>query len=286
MSLQKVMIFGSAVLVAVGLVLRLIDWVFGFELMLLGVFTAVVAMLMTQRSAQNLLSTTRRSLTQRLRDLDEAQEKHGKALKELAALQRTTLWYAKNRTDTEAAASRVAAPIPQNSHRAGLVGRASTPDVTNAAADVSFASLLDPARGMTIGGVLSDPSRRVLPSGTTVKPFLPGRAVESLAAAGQLDLVVLDEEEFSSAPWSRSFGPAGIGMMKDLLDAIGVAHEKGIPTVVLPFDSVPDIHSAALRNAPVLRLPLPEDAVIQTAGAPLSALLGALDNLAVRRRSM
>lgn len=285
MSLQKGMLIGAGVLCALGLILRVVGVAFGLDLMILGTFAAVIALSFVLRTTQNQLSTTRRSITQRLRDADQAQVRQQEAIDELATLQRTTLWYVKNRTGANVPTTELAGSL-RGTPRLGLAGRSSTPDVTNAAAGVSFASALDPERTTTIGGVFSAESREFLPAGTTVKPFIPYRAVESFEAGGPFDLVVIDEAELAHDPWARSVGPAGITMMKDLLEAVHVAREQGVQTVILPFDSVPDIHSTAFRSVPVLRLPLGQDVSSQASGAPLTPVLGALEQLAARRRSV
>lgn len=287
MSLQKMAVSGSAALCAVGLILRAVGVSFGLELMLLGILGAVLALSLAQRTTQNMLATTRRNLTQRLREHGDVQGAQGEALDELTTLQRTTLWYVKNRPGSGSGSGITETPAqPRSTFRSGLAGRSSTPDVTNAAAGISFTSALDPTRRSAVGGVLTQSSLEALPEGTAITQFVPGRALELLEAGERLDLLVIDEAELSREPWSRSTGPAGISMMKDLLSAVHAASEKGVQTVIVPFDSVPDIHSRAFRDARALVLPLSEEATaLQTSGAPITHLLSALDDLAVRRRS-
>lgn len=285
MSLQKMAISGSAALCAVGLILRVLGVSFGLELMLLGILGAVLALSLAQRTTQNMLATTRRNLTQRLREHGDVQGAQGEVIDELITLERTTLWYVKNRPGQGASTPEVPAP-PRSTFHSGLAGRSSTPDVTNAAAGITFTSALDPTRRIAVGGVLTQAVREALPEGTAVTQFVPGRALESLEAGERLDLLVIDEAEFSHEPWSRSTGPTGIRMMKDLLSAVRTAREQGVQTVVIPFDTVPDIHSRAFRDARTLELPLAEETTaLQTSGAPITQLLSTLDDLAARRRS-
>lgn len=282
MSWQRVTLYGSTALLAVGLILRAMGNGLGLDLMVVAVFVLIVSVAFAQRSTQHALATARRGLTQRMRELGEAQSDQREAMHELTALQRTTLYYAKLRP---AGGSQPQEPRTARSRagEAGRAGRSSTPDVTNAAADESFASLLDPSRAIVVGGVLSELTRAALPEGTTVKPFVPNRAVESIDAAHRLDLVVLDEAALAEGAWARSAGPAGIPMMRDLLASIDVARDRGVATVVVPSAGVPDIHSDALRGPSVLRLPLAAAAADHAAGAPLSGVLRALDEIAAGR---
>ena len=282
MSLQKGTFIGAGALCALGLILRTFGVSSGLDLMILAVLGAVIGLAFTQRTTQNQLSTTRRNLTQRLREVGDAQARREEAVDELVTLQRTTLWYVKNRPGSGGPTADLTR-THRNSSRSGLAGRSSTPDVTNAEVGMSFAMALDPERKTAIGGVLPDASRTALPDDTTFIPFMPHRAVELLDGGQPLDLIVIDEAAFAHHPWAAGVGPTGTDMMKDLLDAVRIAYGQGIQTFLLPFETVPDIHTTALRRAPVLPLPLTEDAALQTSGAPLASTLRSLKAIAERR---
>ena len=283
MSWQRVTLFCSAALLAGGFVMRATGIALGLELMIIAVFIAIVSQSFTQRASLHALSTTRRGLMLRLRELGEAEEKTRAAVDELTALQRTTLYYAKNPPNRKASSTEAPDANASRTGAASRAGRSSTPNVTNASADAAVASLLDPTRAVAVHGVLSRSTAAALPSGAVVKPFVPGRAAESLATDAVVDLIVVDEAALSDGQWSRSTGAAGIAIMRDLLEAIRVAQSRGIAAVVIPASDVPDIHSDALKSSAAIRLPLTEALIEPAAGAPLSAVLVALDGVALRR---
>ena len=285
MSLQKWTLAGTGLFCVIGLILRALGVSFGLDLMILAVLGGIISLAFAQRNTQYQLATTRRNLTQRLRELGDDSARLHKALDELVPLQRTTLWYVKNRPGSGIPTTDLGR-AHRNGSRSGLAGRSSTPEVMNSTAGVSFARALDPGRSTVVGGLLSPAARDALPASTTVRPFMPARAVESLDVGEPLDLIVIDEAAFSEDPWSLSVGPTGVALMRDLLDAVRLAREQGVQTVLLPFDAVPDIHSTTMRSAPVLQLPLTEDLSAQASGAPLTPVLAALEGIAARRGAL
>lgn len=280
MSMYKGLVGGAAALCAVGLVLRIAGVPWGTEVMILALFGAVIALVLSQRTTQNLVSTTRRNLTVRLKEIDEAQAREHDAIDELTSLQRTTLWYVKNRPQGAPAPVEAVAGRSRRPHRSGTAGRSSTPEVTNDSADISFTTALDPRRPSIVAGVLASRTREVLPEGTRVEQFLPGRALESLETVERPALIVVDEAAFEESPWDRAVGPTGTATMRDLLAALQGAREAGISAVIVPFRGVPDVHSAVLHSSGAVRLPLPDQLREQASGAPLPAVLTALDALA------
>lgn len=287
MSLQKGILVGAGVLCTLGFVLRLVGIEFGLDLMIVGVFGVLVALAFAQRSTQNLLSTTGRNLAQRTREVESSLGGTDEKLDELEALQRTTLWYVKNRPGASATPPPAGSSSPRPRHHPGTAGRSATPDVSNASADLTFASALDPTRDVVIGGILANTAHDELPPGTAFHRFMPHHALESLESVGRIDLIVIDEAELGSEPWSRSVGPTGIPMLRDLLDSIRTAKEEGVQAVILPArkGSVPDIHSSVLDDVGTLRLPLSDDAKAQTSGAPVTSVLDALEKITGQRRS-
>lgn len=158
-------------------------------------------------------------------------------------------------------------------------GRAATPEVSNPFTNESLHSMLTPGRVAKVAGVFSPSSL----SEGEASIWTPGEVVASLERA-RPDVLLIDERELRhSASWSSSMTGAGTGLMRELLNGIQWAKGRGIPVYLLPSRLAADVHSAALRAAPVLVLPLDDNTLEASAGAPPTRLLSGLQETAVTR---
>lgn len=158
-------------------------------------------------------------------------------------------------------------------------GRAATPDVSNPFTEESLHSMLTPSRTLKVGGIFSP---RSLPEGEHVV-WVPGQVSESLERQ-KPEVLLIDEQEIKeSALWSSATTGAGTGLMRELLEGIRWAKGRGVPVYLLPSSLAPDVHSTALRSAPVLVLPLDDAAMQASAGAPQTPLLRRLHEIAIER---
>lgn len=285
MSLRNGALIAAGLLCLSGLLLRLAGASWGLDVLLLGMLAALTALFLAQRSMHNTLATTRRALTNRLMEIGESQEQVRQSLETLTSLERTTLWYVKDRPGAAGSPSAGTAGSDGPYRRQRLAGRASTPGVSNLGAGTTFGHILSGEAQPVICGVLSDSVRAALHDVAQVREFIPCRALETLESARPVDLIVIDEQEFTRSPWSHATGPSGINAMRDLVDAVREARHGGTQTVVLHGDGVPDMNSKVIRSLPVLTVPLSPEEHAQTSGAPLSPLMYALDDIAARRRS-
>lgn len=158
-------------------------------------------------------------------------------------------------------------------------GRAATPEVSNPFTEESMLSMLTPGRAMKVGGVFSLHS---LPEGEHAV-WAPGQVAASLEAH-KPEVLLIDEQEIRESPlWSSATTGAGTGLMRELLEGIRWAKARGVPAYLLPSSLAPDVHSSALRSAPVLVLPLDDATMQASAGGPHTPLLRALHDIAVER---
>ena len=178
-----------------------------------------------------------------------------------------------------ASAATSAGPRPGAAAQQGA-GRAATPEVSNPFTDESLQSMLAPGRTLKVGGVFSP---RSLSVGEHLV-WTPGQVSESLERQ-KPEVLLIDEQEIQeSALWSSATTGAGTALMRELLEGIRWAKEGGVPVYLLPSTLAPDVHSSALRSAPVLVLPLDEASLVASAGGPQTPLLRSLHELAVARR--
>lgn len=291
MSFPKRSLILAGALCVLGAVLRVLGVSWGLEVLVLGVFVAVVSMTFIQRAVQREVATLRRNSTRRLQGLATEQAALVASMEEQSKLLRTTLYYAKNGS-VSALGAIGGDPAPTSSgladltRRQGIAGRSSTPEVTNNRARHSFAAILgDAAEAPTIAGVLTPGAVDSLPAGARFTPFLPFRAAEAVTADGPLDLLIIDESAFRSVPWDRAVGPVGVGMMQDLELALRQAIEQDVQLVILQDDLVPDVHTAALAGLRALRLPMSNADREAAADAPASPVVAALSRFAEDRRA-
>lgn len=285
MATPKRVLLAAGALSAIGVLLRVFGISWGLDVLLIGVLVAVASVSFALRSIQNELATSRRTTAQRLSALSERHDELRDTLEEHEKLQRTTLFYAKNgsagpgrETADRDSASTTAQP-------AGLAGRASTPEVTNSGTGLSFAALLMGDSTVVLPGLLSSEAAAALPDSVRFVPLIPFHAAEALVALDSTRLVVLDEAVFSTAPWDRAVGPAGIGMMTDLVTALTRAEADGAQIVILRHRHVPDIHDTALSRLRALRLPPSEADRVPAAGAPATPVIAALARFTEERES-
>lgn len=282
MTPKRVLLLAGA-MTAIGLLLRALGQQWGLDVLLVALLLAVLSVALMLRSIQHELSTSRRNTAQRLQSLTAAQTALAETFEEHGKLQRTTLYYAKNGSSRLVREGTAEPMLPTDPHRTGVAGRSSTPEVSNSRASHSFSTALEATGTPLVTGLLSPAAERSLPDSVTVHPFLPFHARESLEAAADADLVVVDEAVFTTAPWDRAVGPVGISMMKDLVAALAAARVKGMQVVILSHGGLSDINGTALASIRGLRLPAREVDHEAASGAPMSPVMAALSAHAERR---
>ncbi|MGO1736853.1 MAG: hypothetical protein ACTHZ9_11110 [Leucobacter sp.] len=158
-------------------------------------------------------------------------------------------------------------------------GRAATPEVSNPFTDESLHSMLAPGRKLKVAGVFSP---RSLP-GVEHMAWIPGDVSASLARTRPESLLIDEQEVQDSALWSSATSGAGTRLMSELIDGVRWAKAHGIPAYLLRASVAPDVHSSALRSAPVVVLPLDAESLEASAGGPQTSLLQELQQIAIER---
>lgn len=281
----KRMLLLAGALSALGALLRLLGIPWGLDVLVVGVLVAVISVSFAQRALQHEFATARRATAQRLAAVVESQDQIRKILEEHGKLQRTTLYYSKNGAAGPGRGSAESGLVAVDPLRSGIAGRSSTPEVSNESARHSFATLLNSGGITEITGLLSPEAVAALPGQVSFSPLIPFRATETLEAHDNYSLIVIDEAVFATAPWERSVGPVGIGMMNDLVGALSKAQGDGTQIAILRHRRVPDIHDTALDRLRALRLPISETDAAASAGAPATPVITALAHFAEERES-
>lgn len=278
----KLAIAGAVLFFAAGAVVQLWMPQLGLTAMLLGVMCALAAVVLRQQAVM-------RRLTKHERLIVQVQKTAANGKTETATYGASILRRVKQLTD-ESASPSGAAPAPPAAATQGVgarssgaerqvAGRAATPEVSNPFTEESLQSMLTPGRTLKVGGVFSPD---VLPEGDHVV-WVPGQVSESLERQ-KPEVLLIDEQEIQeSALWSSATTGAGTALMRELLEGIRWAKQHGVPVYLLPSQLAPDVHSSALRSAPVLLLPLDDATLLASAGGPQTPLLRSLHEVAVAR---
>lgn len=278
----KASIAAAVIFFAAGAIAQIWAPQLGLTAMLLGVMSALAAIVLRQQAVLRRLAAHERLITQ-------VQKTAANGKTETATYGASILRRVKQLTDESGAqAGAQHQPPSQAAQGAGAgsnaaaelgAGRASTPEVSNPFTEESLHAMLTPGRRLKVGGVFS---QRSLPDGEHVV-WAPGQVSESLERQ-KPEVLLIDEHEIQASPlWSSATTGAGTGLMRELLDGIRWAKAHGVPVYLLPSSLAPDVHSSALRSASVLVLPLDEATLRASAGGPQTTLLRTLHEAAVER---
>ena len=174
-------------------------------------------------------------------------------------------------------------------HRpAALAGRAATPEVTNAANELTLTRVTDPvyaSHRRVVMGVVSPSMRdRLEDQGVTVHPLRRGAVEEQLVGVAAASLVI-DEDAFDSGDWYGLLDAPGAGRAQELVHGIRLALSRGMMVLLVPATRpVPHVNSSALRVRGVTVLPLDEAAWSEANEAPLTgSILPILQQVATNR---
>lgn len=275
--MKKTLAIGAtAVLFLVGLVLYLVNNRVGLALIFLSIFGIFCILLWTQQQIAARIAKIDRSITKTRNSVTWGNQE---ILKYSTSIFRRVQ---SSGYSSPSAGISFAAEQASGLLSTATVGRGATPEVMNPNSRETFASMLDPNRELKVAGIFFAEG---LPGVTEVEWF-PGSVVESLHQSIP-DLVVIDELAMSqSAAWKESFNAVGTTRMKEIIAATGWLKEKGVMTFHIPAKLPPDVHSAALKNAPMTHLPLDESMHESDFGGPHTELFEALQQLAIEREGL
>lgn len=277
----KLSLAASMACFAVGAVAQIWLPQLGLTLMLLGVMAGLAAVVLRQQAMLRRLSKHERLIAQ-------VQKTAANGKVETATYGASILRRVKQLTD-EALAQPSARPGRSTEARdlSGSpateqgAGRAATPEVSNPSTDESLLAMLTPGRTLKVAGVFSPDT---LPRGQHAV-WTPAQVAASLEAQ-RPEALLIDEREIRESPlWSCATSGAGTALMRELLEGVRWAKARGIPAYLLPSSLAPDVHASALRDAPMLLLPLDDAALLSAAGGPQTPLLRALQAIALERQA-
>lgn len=276
----------AALLFVLGAVVQIWSPRLGITLMLLGVISAITAVLFFQRTIQRRLIKHERFLVKLQQSVTTGTKKVERAIaasSATASKSTTSLQHQLKQLAEKPDAKPSVLSGPATTTSTSLVktdiGRASTPDVTNPFTAESLHTMLAPGRVQKVAGIL--PADQ-LPE-HEASAWFPGDVVPSLNRSTP-DLIVVDEGALrDSAVWGDAVTAVGTALMRELLDGLTWAQEHRIPAYLLPSVLAPDVHSSALRSSSAVMLPLDADGLDASAGAPQTPLFHTLQQLAAAR---
>lgn len=263
-----------AVIFFVGLVLYTLEYRFGGSLIFVSIFGLGALILWSQEQLATRIAKIDRTSS---RTLNSVQWGNQEILKYSASIFRRV-----QSSDYRLPNSGVSSDIGQSGGflSTASVGRGATPDVKNPNARETFSTMLDPNRELNVTGIFFTEN---IP-GVRQTQWFPGSVLDSLNHTIP-DYVIIDELAIAQSPaWKESLSAVGTSRMKEILSATAWLKQKGIITFRIPANLPPDVHSGALRNAPITHLPFDETIQQSDFGGPHTELFERLQNLAVQRK--